>query len=295
MPISRIIMVHGIGNAKDESFADSWKAEILKSCPELNQGVEFRPFYWEGVLETAAKKWPLVGSGFKAALDMFDLDNLKAKLTAQSFEVAQSYAMDVVSYVGIPDATAFYLNSCALKLDALAPDKKDETLIIAHSLGAAMIPHLLWNICQNTGSIPYHSLILLASPLGFASPFEWVVGDFLEVMGRLSGTDRATTLRAFAQTWSGIGDNRLHFVRNTNDIVCHDARFNIAGDIIDIIPIPQGFTTDEVALLNRANKDCHHQVTFGSQDIGAIGDNHDVVAYIKQPIFTSILKGLINA
>ena len=295
MPVTRIIMVHGIGNSKDASFADSWKAEILAQFPELKDKVKFIPFYWEDLLEQAAAKWPPVDNGFKSVLDQFGLTALKEVLDAKGFAVASSYAMDVVSYIGIPDATVYYQNECALRMSALAEGKESETLIIAHSLGAAMIPHLLWRIRQNTGAIPFHSLILLASPLGFASPIEWALGDFLEVMGRLSGTHRAATLRSFALAWSRIGDKRLHFISNTNDIVCHDARFNVAGKIVDIIPIPQGFTDEEVAMLQDANEGCHHQVTFGGGEISCIGDNHDVVAYIRQPIFKDILKGLLHA
>jgi hypothetical protein len=295
MPLKRIIMVHGIGDNNGPAFSNSWKAEMIKAFPQMEAGIEFKSLYWEDMLREAATRFPLIEQNFATVLQDFGIGELKAILDSQNFKVVQSYIMDVLAYVGLPDMTLYFQNGCYQRLKDLSAGAERETLIIAHSLGAAMIPHVLWRMRQNTGSIPFHSLILLASPLGFSSPFNWAISDFLEVMGRISGTDRADTLRSFALAFTRNGDKRLHFISNVHDIVCADARYEVLGMTKDLIPVRQGFDDKEWALLAEAHEGCHHQVDFGAAELGAVGNNHDVVAYIQTQEFRDVLEGLLNA
>ncbi len=295
MSVKQILFVHGIGDQAPD-FAEDWKKEILKSFRGLDRKVAFKSLYWEDLRREAAKRYPVISRNFATVLESFGLRGLKSLLDNDNYRLIHSYVMDVLVYVGLPDMTLYFQNGCYEKLRALTRGAERETLIISHSLGSAMIPHVLWRIRQNTGAIPYHSLILLASPLGFCSPIDWAAADFLEVMGRISRTDRAATLKSFALAWTRIGDNRLHFLSNSNDVVCSDARFELPGGVIkDIIPVRQGFDDEEVALLLAAHAGSHRQVTFGGADVGALGANHDPLAYFRQPEFQTILEGLLHA
>jgi len=294
MPVKQILFVHGIGDQAPD-FAEDWKKAILKSFKGLDRKVAFKSLYWEDLRREAAKRYPVISRNFATVLDNFGLKGLKGLLDSDNYRLIHSYVMDVLVYVGLPDMTLYFQNGCYEKLRALTRGTERETLIICHSLGSAMIPHVLWRIRQNTGAIPYHSLILLASPLGFCSPIDWAVSDFLEVMGRMSGTDRTATLKSFALAWTRIGDRRLHFLSNSHDVVCSDARFELPGGIKDIIPVRQGFDDEEVSLLLNAHPGCHCQVAFGAADIGALGRNHDPLAYFGQPEFQTVLEGLLHA
>lgn len=294
MPIKRILLVHGIGH-QTPTFSDSWVEAIQAAVPRAKVGIEFKGLWWEDLRQKAAERYPIISRNFASVLEGFGIKELKQILDSKTYQLVHSYIMDVLVYVGLPDMTLYFENECFKRLKALSQGREGEALIISHSLGSAMIPHVLWRIRQNTGSIPYHSLILLATPLGFASPIDWAIADFLEIMGRGSRTDRAATLRAFALAFSRNGDNRLHILSNRNDIVCSDARFPLLGDRRDVIPVRQGFDDDEVALLNAANPGCHRQLAFGEAEAGCVGGNHDVFTYFRQPEFKIALESLLDA
>lgn len=290
-------MVHGVGDQK-ASFHESWKDEILRIFPELKDTCEFQGLEWESARDRIQAKYPLIQENFSSVLAAFNLASLQAVLDNESYKLVMGYVMDVLVYVGLPDMT-LYLQKLGLeRLDALAKGREGETLIIAHSLGAALMPHVLWYLYQFTAAIPYHSLILLASPLAFTSPplITVAVPSMLDTMGKLSGeTSRTKTLEKFAKAWLFKGANRLHFLANDNDIVCSDVQFPFAGKQMDIIPVRQGFDDPELKALTDNNPGCYHPVSFGKPQINSIGDNHDVVTYIRQPVFTEIMKGLLKA
>ncbi len=288
-------MVHGIGNQTGPDFCDSWRDQILSDHPELKGSCDFIGLYWEDMRQEAAKKYPVIQQDFASLLqNSFDLEALNALLSDENYQLASSYVMDVLLYVGLPDMTLYFLNGCLERLKTLAGGREAETLILAHSLGSAMIPHVLWRLCNFTGSIPFHSLILLASPLGFESPLESLLPDFLEVMGKMSGTDRPQTLRDFALEWSFKGEQRLHFFANENDIVCSDALLNVNGTLRDLIPVRQGFSDSEIQSLQDGHAGCYHKIAFGKPEISSIADNHDVLAYLQHPEFKAVFSALIQ-
>lgn len=292
MPIRKIVFVHGIGDQTGPEFADPWKEEVLRNFPQLAGTCEFHGLYWEDLRKEAADRYPLIERNFASVLSQFKRDELRALLDNEAYNLVNSYIMDVLVYVGLPDMTLHFQNGCFTRLRKLTEGHEAETLIIAHSLGAAMMPQVTWMVRQHTGSIPYHSLLLLASPLGFRSPIQWAISDFVEVMGRLSGTDRGKTLRAFAAAWTG--PRRIQFFRNANDIVCSDVQFSLLGGKRDIIPVQQGFDAQDIKKLTEGKAGCHHEVTFGKADVLSIGKNHDPVTYMQQPQFRSALQDLLN-
>ena len=210
--------------------------------------------------------------------------------------------MDVFVYAGLDDMWLKIQDQCALKLDTLRKDDNGneiydpaDTILIGHSLGAAMLPHLVWRECAYDGSISYRGMILLASPLGFKSPYPGVCQDFLQRMGGLAGGTRENTLARFARAWNKVGDNRLRFICNEYDIVCSDVKYTIpgTGQLVDLIPLQQGFNPAEINILNREHTGCVQFITFGKRDPAKIADNHDVLTYLKQPEFVEALDGML--
>jgi hypothetical protein len=193
-------------------------------------------------------------------------------------------------------------DECTLKLEALRKDEagnevfgEADTILVGHSLGAAMLPHLVWREYAFTGTIPYRGMILLASPLGFESPNAKICKDFLQRMGEIFGGDRSSTLARFARAWNKVGDKKLKFICNENDVVCSDVKFVIpvTGQLVDLIPLRQGFNPAEIAILNAEHAGCVEFISFGDRNPAHIANNHDVLTYLKQKVFSDALTTML--
>ena len=114
-------------------------------------------------------------------------------------------------------------------------------------------------------------------------------------MGEIFGGDRASTLARFARAWNKVGDGRLRFISNDNDIVCSDVKYQIpvTGQLVDLIPLRQGFNPAEIALLNGEHPGCVAFVSFGAREPAKIVANHDVLTYLKQDAFNETLRALL--
>ena len=294
MSKKNVVFVHGIG---DEA-PDFYKAFI----PILQQnGHDMSKFdvcglYWEDILDEIQNKYPTISSNFSNFLECFGLKSLKNNLDQHQsiYKQIEDYYMDVLVFVCLPDMAQLVNDRCLMKLKKLSEGRERDTIIIAHSLGAAMIPYILWHLREFTFGIPYGGLILLASPLGFRSPINKALHDFLYLMGLINNTDRESILRDFALEWTLIGDKTLHFICNTNDVVCSDVKFPIMGTSIDPIPVQQGFTTNEIGILNSSHRGCFHKVTFGSPAFDKIASNHDFKTYLKTQAFIDAFNHLIS-
>ena len=150
---------------------------------------------------------------------LYNFPYLKGLLKSATYRKLHDYLMDVVGYVLLSNMTIELRNECWMKLYEIVAGRGKETIIIAHSLGAAMIPHILYYDYQKSGAVPYMGLILMASPLGFKSPCPGLLPDPLSHLSKESHTSRETTLRRFAQIWNSAGNNRMKFLINKNDIV----------------------------------------------------------------------------
>lgn len=299
MPDKLIVMAHGIGDAQPD-FYKEWEA-ILRSNHNL-VNVTVKGLWWEDVLQKVADKYPVVNSTMAEIVGMCDFPNLQTLVQNDSWKVIQDYIMDVLVYVGLQDMWLMIQNECALKLDALRKDSsgkevfdESDTILIGHSLGAAMLPHLVWREYAFTGTIPYRGMILLASPLGFESPMPDICEDFLQRMGRIYGGSRDKTLARFARAWSRVGERRLKFICNENDIVCSDVKYKIpgTGQLVDLIPLRQGFNPAEINILNSENNGCIEFISFGERLPSKIVDNHDALTYLKQDSFNKALNGML--
>lgn len=292
MATKLVIAAHGIGDA-EEGFHETWEATIRANHPEAD--FEIKGLLWEDVLQKIADKFPIVSRRFADVLAKFDLEQVKSVVSDNAqYQLIHDYVMDVLVYAGLPDMSQYIVDTCALKLAALCQGREGDTILIGHSLGAAMLPHVVWQEDYQTGTIPYHSLMLLASPLGMESPVPALCNDLLALLQRINGGDRITTLRRFANTWSMCGDNRLHVLINRNDIVCWDVKHRIGAIERDLIPVRQGFSFDELQVLRHAHPGCVHTFLAEDNTVDKILACHDVQTYLKSASFNAAFAQLMK-
>ena len=299
MPNKLIIVVHGIGNSV-AGFENAWK-DVIATNNDLT-GVTVKGLLWEDVLQKVADKYDFVSGPLAEIATMCDFPQLQKLSGDSNWQLFKDYMMDVLVYVGLPDMWLMIQDECALKLAALRQRAdgteqfaKQDTILIGHSLGAGLLPHLTWREYVFTGAMAYRGLILLASPLGFESPNPKICKDFLQRMGEIFGGDRDEVLARFAGAWDSGGPNRLRFISNENDIVCSDVKYQIpgTGQLVDLIPLRQGFDPAETTLLNNEHADCVQWISFGQRDPAMIAANHEVLTYLKQDEFTKALKAML--
>lgn len=298
MPKKLVVLAHGIGDSTANFYKD-WQ-KVIESNHDLKD-VTIRGLWWEDVLQKVAEQYPVVSGPFAELLKMCGFDQFDRWLSSEDAAAFKDYLMDVLVYVGLPDMWIYIQNECARKLAALRKNaagreefKRSDTILIGHSLGAAMLPQLAWRECLDSGAIPYRGMILLASPLGLESPYPRLCKDFLARMGHL-GDDRLSVLTGFARAWNMIGDGRLCFVNNENDIVCSDVKYKIPGsnELVDVIPLRQGFNPAECHVLKTEHPGSVKWVSFGSADPRKIPQNHDVLTYLEQDSFNKAFAALL--
>jgi predicted esterase len=294
-----IVVAHGIGDAK-EGFEAEWK-KVIEKNNNLND-VEVRGLWWEDVLQQVAARYPIVSKNMAKLVAACGFDKLEEWVGSEKWSTLQDYMMDVFVYVGLDEMWIKIQDQCALKLEALRKNDsgvevyaEQNTILVGHSLGAAMLPHLVWREYSATGTIPYRGMILLASPLAFETPYPDLCQDFLRRMAGMAGGTRENTLKLFARVWRKQGNNRLKLICNENDIVCSDVKYKIpaTGSLVDLIPLRQGFNPSEISVMNRENEGCVQYISFGKRDPSKVVDNHDVIAYLKQPAFNEALSALL--
>lgn len=287
-----LIVAHGIGDPK-EGFHKEWETAIR----ENNGGdYEVAGFFWDDVLDKVAEKFPLVSKNFADAVARFGFDKLQKTVSSEAFNKAREHFMDVLVYTAMQDMTNYIQTTCALRLNQIVHDKKvakADTILIGHSLGAAMLPHVVWLERNATGGIPYGGMILLASPLGMESPIPLAIKDLLDVMPGNARRDRKKMLRLFATEWFLTGDKRLRFLINENDIVCSDVKCVIGPVAEDLIPVRQGFNAEELAVLEDACPGCVSKYAEGNADVRDVVGNHDVLKYLRRPEFCSALQAML--
>lgn len=286
-----VILTHGIGKYAP-GFSQPW-VDILNKNHDASL-FQVKELLWDDVLAKIESRYPIISNDFAQVLSAFNLDAAKGLLDNQTYQMVSAYVMDVLVYT-LKDMCQYILGQCQMKLSALCGNDKGKTILIGHSLGAAMLPHLVWDEYKNTGAIPYLGLMLLASPLGIESPIPGIMDDLLGILGKIRGGNRLTTLKYFAGAWSGVGDQRLHFLINQNDPVCWDAQFMLpTGTIQDFIPVRQGFDQAELDILQKAHPNCTHLFTDGSNELSAIITNHATELYLNRPEFKSAFDYLIR-
>jgi hypothetical protein len=291
MPKKLVVVAHGIGDHK-EDFFEAWIPHLEAAAP--GQDFEVVGLHWDDVLDEVASHYDLVNERMADVVAKFGFTKLKELLDDENYKLIREHLMDVLVYCGLDDMRHYVQSTCILRLKKLTERRAKHSILIGHSLGAAMLPHLTQMEYQATGAIPYHGLILLSSPLGMESPVPSLFPDPLRATPRSKGKSRNEILGDISFSWSQVGAERLHFVINTNDIVCADVQFEVGGQKIDLIPIPQGFTDKEIKALELDNPGCVVKFTEGKPRPQDIVKNHAVELYLQRQEFKGVFKKMIE-
>ena len=142
--MSRLVIVaHGIGDHQPD-FWKEWEEVIRAGVPG---DYEVAGLYWEDLLQKVAEKYPIVSRDFADAVARYGFSQLQELLGNDTFRTVSDYFMDVLVYTAMGDMTEYLQTTCAIRLKQLIQEKgrsPSEVILIGHSLGGAMLPHLVW-------------------------------------------------------------------------------------------------------------------------------------------------------
>jgi hypothetical protein len=287
-----IVVAHGIGDHA-AGFSEEWEGMLRKNHPKAKFRVA--EFVWEDILEKAEKQYPACSKQATAAFNRLGFGLLQIALNNDAYKSISDGVMDILTYVLLGDMNRYMRARCSVRLEELRikmKAAKEDIVLIGHSLGAAMLPHIVWDYYRHVGAIPWHGLILLASPLGYQSPFPEAIADPLAAMiGDHANLGRTDVLREFSKAWRRRGEERLHFLINKQDLVCWDAEYDGTGDPLSFIR--QGFSPAEMAALSEANPNCLHLFTTGKPKLNQIAANHSIALYLNRPEFIRAFNRLL--
>ncbi len=288
-----VVVAHGIGD-HPEGFFKEWEETLHANHPKGKFTVT--GLCWEDILEKAEKKYPWYSTQAATAFKKLGFGALESMLDSAIYQKVSDSAMDILTYVALGDMNRFMRAQCAIRLEELRISNKaaeEDVVLLGHSLGAAMLPHIVWDYYRRGGGdIPWHGLILLASPLGYQSPFPDKILDPMGLMLDKLAPCRTDVLREFSMAWRRRGKDRLHFLINQRDLVCWDAEFDKVGD-----PLPgvwQGFAAQEMEALSAANPTCLHLFAEGRTALTQIAANHSLQLYLNRPEFKQAFNGLLK-
>lgn len=289
-----VVLAHGIGD-NAAGFSKEWEKILRKNHPKAK--FKTAEFVWEDILEEAEKQYPLCSKQAQIAFKRLGFGLLQTTLNSEAYKTISDGAMDILTYVALGDMNRYMRARCSIRLEEIRIKQKaakEDIVLIGHSLGAAMLPHIVWDYYRHVGAIPWHGLILLASPLGYQSPFPDMIPDPLAAMiGEHPGLERTDVLREFSNAWRRRGKDRLHFLINRYDMVCWDAEFDGTGDPLSFIR--QGFSPAEMEALTEANPGCLHLFKSGKPKLTQIAANHSCEMYLNRPEFIRAFDGLMKA
>lgn len=285
-----VIVAHGVGNTNAD-FWREWEDKLHANHPRGDFTV--KGLWWDDVLDRVANQFPVVEEDFADAVDRLGFGALKELFDSDAYDLFHEIAMDVLSICAMGEMAHYVYSTCSLRLKNLVGNRSRSTILVGHSLGAAMLPHIVWMERNAINDIPYHGLILLASPLGMKSPIPGAIKDLMEVMAGITGQDRLTVLKKFAREWFFKGDDRLHFILNDRDPICSDVVMKIGPKELDPIPIRQRFTEKEEKTLEKANPGCLKRFAAGSTDVKKVFGNHASMGYLDRPEFQTAFEKLL--
>lgn len=306
---TRVIVAHGIGQ-HDKDFHEEWKVEMERAHPDGD--FEVVGLWWDDLLDKVGSRWRIVSERLADRLTQIGFDQLNQLRSSTAGEILREFVMDVLVYAVLGEARSYLQTACAIRLLKLAPDPAN-TVLIGHSLGSALLTHLVALENREMGAIGYKGMILLAPPFGARTPITGI-GDlveltptvprpsadnpFLAVLGLDPGTvandqpfTRSEILGQVADTWAVRGARALHLLLNERDIICSEARFKVGSKLIDPLPfMTTGLDARERSALARANL---IEFKGGGDKIGDLAKNHAVSLYLKRAEFEKVFKELV--
>lgn len=289
---TRIVCIHGIGD-HTEGFHEPW-ADLIRAVPGA-EDAEIVGLLWDDKLDEIEERFPLVSQRFTDALKRFGLDEAREFLDGESYAMLREFLMDVLVYTSLGEMRALVLAHCGLRLKELSHGAADRTILVGHSLGSGLIVHLVEQEYWATGAIPYAGAILMAPPLGIASPVAGVLPDLLAVTPRIGALSRPDALNRIAQHWRLAGPKSLRLLVNEHDPVVADVRIKVGGVERDVLPIKQGFSRREQRALNRGLPACFVSFAAGSRSPSKVVKNHDVLRYLSHKTFAAALTDVLEA
>jgi hypothetical protein len=220
-----VVLAHGIGDHA-AGFSKEWEKILRKNHSKTK--FKTAEFAWDDLLDQAMNQYPLCSKQAQIAFKRLGFGMLETALNSEAYKTISDGAMDILTYVALGDMNRYMRAKCSIRLEEIRIQQKtakEDIVLIGHSLGAAMLPHIAWDYYRKVGAIPWHGLILLASPLGYQSPFPDAIPDPLAAMiGDHQGLGRTDVLREFSNAWRRRGKDRLHLLINQQDMVCWEIR-----------------------------------------------------------------------
>lgn len=314
----RFVVVHGVGS-HDADFHGAW-APALRS--QLDSDVEVVGLRWSDDQDRAAIRFPMVSQRFADAMAELGNNALAELRGDPAWADFHATIYDVFSYSFLHEVRHLLQTLSLKKLLDLTRSDPGNTVVVAHSLGCALAAHLAQLARRVSGRVPWRALVMLAPPLGIASPLGWIPdplavtpdsslpsnihggldaalagGDTNWVKARdysrrVEDSDRRLILTQLATNWRVLGRDRLQVVVNRNDPICSDVKVTVAGKVVDLVPFKQGFADDEREILSRLGR--FREVSFGAPSLGRFADNHSVLNYLSQPETVAALQEAVR-
>ncbi len=293
-----VIVAHGIGRHA-EDFKKQWEPFLLPLAQATGVKLQVEGLWWDDIQQALDEKYDISATATALAGQL----GFPLQAGGTAYQQARDFYKDVFFYLCAHEMSTFLQIECAKKLRRLTKGQEGHTLLIGHSLGAAMLPHVIWRRFGSTGENLFHSLILLASPLGMCSPLPGLVADPLEIMRKLikeyQTASRTELLGAFGDCW---GPQRLNFINNRRDLVCAEVTYE---DSLPNIPhvyvkghllpdIQKEFSGQEIEAVATARQTVQ-KFAFGEARLKAMVANHAVEVYLASPPFKTTFRRLLRA
>lgn len=230
--MKKVICVHGIGDAKN-NFYEEWEAILRKNHPDKE--FEVSGLYWEDISDewlSTIDANPIP----KRLSKILNLGWLSNFLSSNELKTFSDFFFD---FAGLAYSDAYrddLIKKVRKRLEDLYED--EDTILIAHSLGAAILPQvLMYEKSVNEEIDNFSGVILMASPLGIRTPLPSKTKDMLDILcyytyGKYPSNEkkRLATLKSFAGILRYAANRKLTFLINPQDIVCSDPKFEINLD-----------------------------------------------------------------
>lgn len=287
-----IVCAHGIGN-HEKDFHEAW-AEKIHEIPGA-EDAEVVGLHWDDKLDQIEDRFPLVSQRFADALARFGVDELAELLAEEDYEYVREFLMDVLVYTALDDMRALLLAHCGVRLKELTLGRAKEAILVGHSLGSAMLAHVVEQEFRAMGRIPYHGAILTAPPLAIVSPIPDVIPDLLMVTPGMSEYSRTEAFNLLAEHWRLVREGSLRLVVNERDPIVSDVPVKVGGIERDLIPLQQGYTKRERRALERGHAGSFVSFAEGSQAPAKLVANHDVLRYLQHDAFKQQLTQMLEA
>ena len=311
----RIIAVHGIGRHADD-FRLAWQGKLREQLQD--DSAEVVGLRWSDEQDQVADRFPVASERLQGVMSRIGIGAVENFRSSAAYDLLHSHIYDLFAYSFLHELRHYMQTVFLRDLLKLVRGREQDTVIVAHSLGTAMTVHVAALTRRLADTVPVRGAVLLAPPLGVRSPLESVPdplavspdsslptaihdldGLTAEEQIRWAATrdygdalDESARLQLLIDICNDWPSRRLHFVVNTNDVVCSDVKFELGDTQRDIISIKQGYSDDEREVIDTLQR--FHEVSFGRPDLGEVAANHDAIAYLGTAAVGAALQEILS-